>query len=205
MLQETTGTTAADQVGAHAGTYVNAPTLGVTGGPVAGGKGVTFAAASSQYINWTTLGTLGANVKTSSWEFWVKTTSTASANILGTLNTGTTTAVEINLNQNELNTLVTNKTRFFYRGTAGGYNRAAITGGIYDGQWHHVVMVYETGTTFTIYVDGVSQTVLYGGQQNPASFANFEFPMVLAARTIAASSTPSAAFRLRTSPCTRRV
>nr|MBA3540656.1 alkaline phosphatase D family protein [Deltaproteobacteria bacterium] len=183
MLQETTGTTAVDQTGNHAGTYVNAPTLAIAG-PVAGGKGVTFAAASSQYVNWTTLGTLGANLKTSSWEFWVKTTTTATANILGTLNTGTTTAVEINTNQNENSTLVAGKTRGFFRGTSGSYNRAALTGGIYDGAWHHVVLVYETGTTFTLYVDGVAQTLAYGGQQNPATFANFEFPLTLAARNL---------------------
>src|SRR4051812_31960413 len=59
-LDESAGTSAAEDLAGVAGTYVNTPTLGVSG-PV-DGSAITLVAASSQYVSLSTLGTLGSRL-----------------------------------------------------------------------------------------------------------------------------------------------
>lgn len=180
-LGEAAGTTAADEVGAHAGTYVNTPTLGAAGA-VAGNTAVTFAAGSSQRVLTTTLGTLGANLLTASAEFWVKTTTTALGAAFGVLNTGTTVAWQCFLNANATGALSVGSTQFYVRDNTGLQVQGTISTNLYDGAWHHVVMVVTSATTFAVYVDGVAVTVTYGLQNTLATFVNFGFAPTIAAR-----------------------
>lgn len=180
-LGEAAGTTAADEVGAHAGTYVNTPTLGVAGA-VSGNTAATFVKASSEHVLTTTLGTLGASLLTASAEFWVKTTTTALGAVFGVLNTGTTVAWQVFLNSNATGALSVGSTQFYVRDNGGLQVQGTIATNLYDGAWHHVVMVVTSATTFAVYVDGVAVAVTYGLQNTLATFVNFGFPVTIAAR-----------------------
>jgi hypothetical protein len=182
-LGEASGTTAADEVGAHAGTYVNTPTLGVAGG-VSGGTAVSFDAAQSERVTWTTLGTLGQNIISSAWEFWIKTTTTSQGVILGSFNTGTSLAIQFQLNRSAADAVAVGKTRIFVRGTNGNQLYGEIATNIYDGAWHHVKVTFPSTTTIKVRIDKVDQTITYGLQQAIASTANFGFPVALAARNL---------------------
>lgn len=183
-LGESSGTTAADVQGAHAGTYVNAPTLGVTG-MVGGDTAATFDRAQSERVTWTTLGTIGANILTSSWKFWIKTTDTTnSACVIGSFSTGTSQAFQILTNRSASDSFLAGSTLFYVRGTDGKQIRGAISANIYDGARHSVICVVTSATTFAVYVDGVSVSVTYNNNTTPVTFANFEFPLFIAARNL---------------------
>jgi hypothetical protein len=174
-------TTAVDEVGTHNGTYIGSPTLGVTGA-VSGNTAVTLASASSQRINLTTLGTLGQSLITSTWEFWIQTTSTAQGAVFGTFNTGTTQAIQVLLNSNNTGALSAGSTYFYIRDNTGLQFQGSISTNIYDGNLHHVKWTVTSATTYQVRVDKVDQTVSYGLTQSPATFVNFEFPLMVGAR-----------------------
>jgi hypothetical protein len=182
-LGEASGTAAADEVGAHAGTYVNTPTLGAAGA-VSGNTAVSFDAAQSERVTWTTLGTLGQNVIASAWEFWIKTTTTGQGVILGAFNTGTSLAIQFQLNRAAADTVAVGKTRIYVRGTNGNQLYGEIATNIYDGAWHHVKVTFPSTTTIKVRIDKVDRTVTYGLQQAVASTANFGFALALAARNL---------------------
>jgi hypothetical protein len=182
-LGESSGTTAADEQATHAGTYTNTPTLAVAGA-VSGNTAVSFDATQSERVDWTTLGTLGQNIVTSTWEFWINTTYTGQGVILGTFNTGTSLAIQFQLNRSQADAVAAGKTRIFVRGTNGNQLYGEISTNIYDGQWHHIKVTFPTTTTIQVRVDKVDQTITYGLQQAIASTANFGFAMALAARNL---------------------
>jgi len=181
LFNETSGTTIADEKAAHPSTYVNGPTLGVAG--LNGAVAATFDRAQSQRGLLDTLGSLGANLGTSSWEAVFKTANTANQGALfATLNTGATTGVQLLLNANASGSYLAGSTQFFIRGQSSETIQATITTNIYDGLFHHLVVVVDSATTVAIYVDGVAQTVTYATQTAQATFSNFEFPLTVAAR-----------------------
>lgn len=185
-LGEASGTTAADEQATHAGTYVNTPTLGATGA-VAGDTAATFDRTASERVDWTTLGTFGQSLLTASFEFWVKTSDTTNqAAVFGAFNTGTTLAAQVLLNSNNSGGASSGSTYFYLRTNDGLQFQASIATNIYDGAWHHVVWVVESNTTYSVYVDGASQTVTYNLTQWGAtpSLANFGFALALAARNL---------------------
>jgi hypothetical protein len=184
-LGEVSGTTAADETTAHPGTYVNAPTLGVSGMVAAGNTAAAFARASSQRVEWTTLGTIGANILTSSWMFWIKTSDiTNTGCILGAFDTGTSQACQILTNRSSSDTFLASSTMFYIRGTDAKQLRGAITANIYDGLPHCVIAVPTSATTFAIYVDGASVAVSYNGNTTPVTFAAFGFAMGVSMRNL---------------------
>lgn len=177
-------TTAEDETGTHDGTYVNAPTLEVAGAVDDGNTACTFNGTDERVLT-TTLGTLGSNLLTSSWEWWVKTTTTANRTMWGTLNTGSTLIIRVAANTDTTTeTASTGDTFVQVRGQNGSSLRGEITTNIYDGNWHHCVVVIESGTSpssFSFYVDGVSRTVTYNLQQTITG-ANFDFAPTIGAR-----------------------
>lgn len=185
-LGEASGTTAADEQAAHAGTYTNTPTLGATGA-VAGDTAVSFDSAQSERVDWTTLGTFGQSLLTASFEFWVKTSDTTNqAAVFGSFNTGTTLAAQVLLNSNNSGGASSGSTYFYLRTNDGLQFQASMSANIYDGAWHHVVWVVESNTTYSVYVDGSSQTLSYNLTQWGAtpSLADFGFALALAARNL---------------------
>lgn len=184
-LGEASGTVADDEVNAHNGAYVAAPTLGVPGIGGDGGTGVTFDRTQTEHVSIDALGTLGQNLLTSSWEIVVDNLTDTSVimTLFGVLNTGATTALTVQLNSDTgSGTYSAGKTRLFVRSENGAQISATISTNIYDGARHHIVFVIESATTASVYVDGASQPVTYNNSGTFGAFANFGFPMVIAAR-----------------------
>jgi hypothetical protein len=172
------GTVATDQK-SNNGTYTAAPTLGVagllTGAP---SSAVTFAQASSQYAALTTLGSFGSLLGSGfSMEFWIETTYTTALAQLGMLNSADSMALVIDFNRNASLIYTANVTDFYIRDKNGLVLNGTISKNIYDGNPHHVVWSCGNpgSNAFTVYVDGVSQTITYGTQATPAAFSNFAY------------------------------
>ncbi len=182
-LGESTGTNAADEQAAHAGTYVNAPTLAVLGGVADGNPAVSLTAGSSHRVDWTTLGTLGASLLTCTLECWVKTTTTSLACLMGTVATGTSDIVAIYLNS-QAETDVDGSTEFHVRGNSSATRKAYTTTSIYDGRWHHLVCRVDSATALSIFVDGVSQSLTYSVAQTVVGGINFTHAMMIGARNV---------------------
>jgi hypothetical protein len=106
----------------------------------------------------------------------------AAAAILGQLNTGTTTGLMILANTDHALAASAGKTTFWFRNEAGTAHWAEITGGLYDGLWHHVTWVCSPGGTDVVYVDGVSQALTSTQNGAPGTTANFGFSPFLGAR-----------------------
>jgi hypothetical protein len=191
-LQETSGTVAADNGGTYDGTHAGSPTLDVAG-PVDAGVGYAPSARTSL----TTLGTLGANLVGTTWEMWVRVaaaqrTSTSYA-LMGLFNTGSNMAVMVNLNMDETGGAATGSAGFWIRGqdgTAFRYRGWAFNGDdLFDNNWHHLVWTLSDATAAggaAAYVDGTAQTLTsaQGSTGSPVTFANFGFPLGLAARNV---------------------
>lgn len=151
-LDETSGTNAADETTTYNGTYVNSPTLGVTGA-YSGSTGVTFASASSQYVAGGS-STLLKNVAACSLSCWAKWTDATADMLLIRIN-GNTGATRSSLTANAGGT---GKLRSFARaGDAESTQQKNHTGtALNDGAWHHIVTVINyAADTIDFYVDGV--------------------------------------------------
>lgn len=186
-LGEPSGTTAADSAvaGVHGGTYVSTPTLGVTGA-ISGNTAVTFDGAS-EYVTTTTLGALGSSLASASFEFWVKTSSTAQGCVIGANNSGSTTLVFMLLNTDGAGVVTPGKTRFAIRNNAGLVTNVESSFNVYDNQWHHMVFVVRDLAvgSFGVFVDGFERSpssVFQSPGTWPGAFSNFTVPMTIAAR-----------------------
>jgi hypothetical protein len=148
-LGESSGTNAVDEESVQDGTYVNAPTLGVTGALAnIADTAVTFngtdeyVTVGSQHLGGQTDFTIAA---------WAKSSSANATQTIYCERHPTTGNAMIRL-------ILTADGRpsFFYRDDAGtGTTVTQDTGDWTDGAWHHVV-VTKSGTAIVIYVDGVS-------------------------------------------------
>ncbi len=147
-LDETSGTSAADSSGSgYTGTYVNSPTLNVTGA-WSGGRAVTFSSASSQAVSTPAINLSATSAVTVA--FWAKTSST-SGNVF-----------EASTNYNSFSDsfciLLTgsNAIQAAIKGN-GGYNTAELTTTL-DGSWKHFCFVFDTSQSAAnevlIYIDG---------------------------------------------------
>jgi hypothetical protein len=176
--------TAIDEKGAHHGTFVNNPAR-TTGALFGDPKlAVSLRAAASQYVATTTLGTLGANLHTSTWSCFVKTTSTASQTIYGLVNTGTSMIVQCRSNTaSNGNDTAAGWTAFKIRGNSAVQSAGAVNAPeLYDGQWHHLIWESPANNSpFNCWVDGVKRTVVMGGFGTLATPINFDFPLALGA------------------------
>jgi hypothetical protein len=186
---EASGTVAQDEtVNNRDGTYVNTPTLGAAGALVddPADAAVSFAAAQSERVDTSVLTGFGASLATASVEFWIKTTAAAQQAVLGALNTGTATMLQVLLNSNEAGALLAGSTAVTVRDQGGKAITLRIDRPIYDGAWHHVVFVVTdpAANVITAYVDGeqVSGVTATGGGGAPNNFANFGFQMPFGAR-----------------------
>jgi concanavalin A-like lectin/glucanase superfamily protein len=190
-LGEPSGTSAADASGnSHTGTYVNTPTLGVTGALASDSDtAASFALGSSEYVTTTTLGTLGQSLLTSSWEWWISQTyATDRRAMFGTVDTSTSMVVAVYSNSARDGLFSAGKTQFQLRDNTGNELTGEISQNIYDGSFHHCVLVVESTTTATFYTDGTSRTVTYAATNAAlASYSNFDFAMGLGARNLRGS------------------
>ncbi len=148
-LDESGGMSAADSSGnGYTGTYTNSPTLNQTGAFVAS-KAVTFASASSQYVDVTPTGLL-QSTSSATASAWVKTT-TSATQYFAFISTGASNVTpRLGLR------FASGKIVCF--GTAGdGESAQSVTSttSYNDGNWHHVVgVVNYASDTITLFVDG---------------------------------------------------
>jgi hypothetical protein len=145
-LGESSGTSAADEMNAHNGTYTNGPTLAKSGA-IAGNQNT--AVSFDGVDDHVTTGDLSVCEGTNfSIEAWAKGTS-ATTNLWITSEGSTST-------NNPICGLVHEGTnaRFYVRDNAGtATTPTGSTGTFNDDNWHHLVGV-RSGNTFTLYVDG---------------------------------------------------
>jgi len=182
-LGETSGTVAAEAADPLLnGTYVGSPTLGIAGSGT-GDTAVTFNGAS-QAVRLDNFAPYGSRLATSTYEFVLKTTTTAQGFIFGQTNTGTATAVSVQLNTGASGTAATGATRFFLRAQDGtAYGASFVNAALYGGGYVHLVFSYDRATGLKVYVNGVQQTlsVVLNTITGASTFANFTQPLHVAA------------------------
>lgn len=175
---------ARDDMGVHDGTYVNDPAQEQDGATGDGDTAVAFDGTNERVLT-TTLGALGSNLTTSSWEWCVRTTTSSTIRAMfGVVNLGTTVIVRVLANTDMNEVAAAGKTLVQIRGANGLSLKGEISAPIYDGEFHHCVVVIERDvapSAFSFYVDGVAQAVTYSFQDTITG-ANFGFPLTLAAR-----------------------
>lgn len=140
-LDETSGTTAVDELGVASGSYVSSPTLGVTGLVNDGGTAVQTGVG---YIN-----APGGNDPTAkSMIFWWKAVGGGTPTIWG--NTGTTSS-----NRSDFDIITGSSLNLRVRGTNHTVN---VSGGInlLDAAKHFFIITSDS-TTWEVFVDGASQ------------------------------------------------
>lgn len=185
-LGESSGTSATDTSGnSRTGTYTNSPTLGQPGAAILGDTAVGFD-GTNDYVATTNATSFGSSLDGSSYEFVFSTTSNARVRLFGTYNTGSTTAIDIVLNENGVgNATLTNGVRLYIRNEAGTDLGATFTNAsLFDGGFHQLVLTYDSVNRVTAYVDGVAQTITYVDSDAPGTFANFGFAPTLGARNV---------------------
>lgn len=175
-------------------------------GDANGNSGITFPASVAQtwssmalqfdgsqnYVDLGTMGNFGGNLSNGFYcSFDIRTTSTALGYILGTINTGTATLIQIFANGDNAGSNVNHSLALQIRdnnGGAGNLQAACETPTINfnDGLKHTVVFGWVAGTqVITISIDGVSQSVTYNvSKATPTTFSNFGFSMTVAARNV---------------------
>ncbi len=167
LLNETSGTTAATQIGSDTLTYQNAPTLGAVGPSVSIPAAVTLNGTDENAYsnNSATFTTTAASAW--SWEVWFKSTSASSSLSLGVVRdtAGTGTTVTCGMLINFSGTALTG----FSVDTGGA--TIAISGGtgVNDGNWHHAVLTAVAAGTMTLYLDGTSVASSASGRSNTSS------------------------------------
>jgi len=144
-LGEPSGGTAVDTMGSNNGSYLNTPTLGVTGA-ISGDSdtAVTFQAANTEYIDIGTYVGIPTGASDRTVEGWIKTTNSGSDSpiyVVGAYSGTLRTFWAGYLNSSGV-LAWTDSVSFLTFGSA-----------INDGNWHHVVFTY-TGTTLRAYIDG---------------------------------------------------
>jgi hypothetical protein len=97
---------------------------------------------------------LGLDFWQSTWELWVKTTNATMDTRLFALSP---VQVSYNAATNTLSVAL-------FDDTGTGDVEGTVTKNLHDGVPHHIVLVVTSGTTFALYVDGVSQSVTYTSQ-----------------------------------------
>ncbi len=181
------------------GTCINKPSLGISGTCGDTWNAMTFSSVSQQYINLGNLGTVGSKLSQVSLECVMKTMTTAIQAIFGTACGPAApaqyiTAISFATNMDASGNPATGLTRFFIRDQANVY----ITGqfgnsvkNIYDGKYHHIVAIYDkNGSTASarmkVYVDGIAMNLTFpaGFDGTPATFANFDNPLLVGANNL---------------------
>lgn len=184
-LDETSGTSAADEMGGAAGTHVSATTTNQSPLiPTGFGKAGVYISGFNLDTSTTTLGTFGTNLLTSSYEFWVKTTvATGPQAAFGVVMTGTANLMACYINSvNEA--FVSGSVEFHFRGNGANTLKGSVSSTINDGNPHHVVCVITSASTFDVWIDGVQKSVTYSVQQSMVGGTNIDFPMMLGARNV---------------------
>jgi hypothetical protein len=181
-FDETSGTLTADDMGLAPGTHVGGVTVNQAGA-FGAGRSVTYNGTTGE-TTLTTMGTYGTKLASASFDFWIKTTTTALGAVFGEVGTGNNSLVQCLINSVS-QAQSTGKMEMYVRNNgATALLDAWVTAPIYDGNWHHVCWVVTSSTTLACYVDGISLAVTYSTQQDISSLLAFDFPMMIGARNV---------------------
>lgn len=174
-LGESSGTSAADSSGNNRnGSYVNSPTLSVVGQGT-GDTAVTFNGTNQRVLT----GLAGfASLGNFSMELVLSTTTTvAGSALIGTTNTGSSTAFSVTTNQKASGTTQANTTRILLRDSAGAsINADFASSALYSGNYTHLVVTFDStlGTSgLKVYINGVAVSVNATGTFGTASAFGF--------------------------------
>jgi len=176
-----TSTTVADDSGnGNTGTIAGdtIPTLGRIG------QGMSFD-GSGDYVNTQTFGNLGNGINNSTFSAWLKTTQTTTGGIVGTVNGGTSMIYELNINRGLGGGDVYDTTGYhqvFIRDNVGATRIGYINNpNLIDGDWHYIAWVISGATIsdYTLYVDGVSQTITFTDSGATNNLINFGYPLFI--------------------------
>lgn len=171
-LDETSGTTVADERGVYDGTSSGEVEFveGAVGGAYHFKRGAT-----APHAVVTTLGSWGSNLPESSIEFWMKTITTRNDYLLGTLNDDNTMMVYVRMN-------VVGGTQFAIRDNTNTVGNWLTTANLYDGAWHHCVITIGEAPigdgSVTWYVDGEAVTTTHS-TNSPSDFSDLQYPLAL--------------------------
>lgn len=176
-LGESSGTSAVDATAnGRDGTYVNTPTLGVTGA-VSGDTAVTFN-GSNQRVSLTYAAMVPASPGVTI-EFWSKHTTTSTVAVCGNFNDGSTECLQVEFNTTQ--------------GGAGNIRAYLAQGGLFnyfyttglslnDGEWRHFVVTTDfTSSSGEIYINGSAATVTRAGS-SLGTYANWQYDWIVGAR-----------------------
>jgi RHS repeat-associated protein len=145
-MGETSGTTAADDLTAHPGTYTGSPTLGSTGALATDtNKAPMLDGVNDRVDAPNTSGFFDPGTGNFSVESWVKTTVNGNE-VIATKGTNWQVAVTSDTGH-------IGQARFTYANAA---ITAYSTSRVDDGNWHHVVAVANRTSGATVYVDGIA-------------------------------------------------
>ena len=133
---------------------------------------------SDDHIILTTLGDLGSNLADGvTGSFWIKTTDTSQGWVFGTRNPSDGVRLDMRINTDPVTAAnVTGEIQLFSQDEDtvqlfGGVNSDT---GITDGFWHNIVFTIHFSTnTIQVFVDGVSQAIVYDLQNTPSNFVNW--------------------------------
>jgi hypothetical protein len=120
-------------------------------------------------------------------EAWVKIPSgtTASCAILGELNSGSNTSLQLVINRKSDNSAFTGGLYYYSRDEDDTALQAGVDTdiGIVDGNWHHLVSISEASSNIVrFYLDGSLLTTVYVLQQTPDNFTSYQYPLTIGAR-----------------------
>jgi hypothetical protein len=176
---ESSGTSATDASGnGRTGTYTNGPVLGQTG--AYGGDTAASFDGVNDYLSLGNFTAFGSSLKKSSAEFVFKTNISTSAVLFGETNSAAAgTAISIDLNMTNSNATKAGVTRIFLRSETSGATSVQFTNAsLYDGLYHQLVYTYDPTAGFSVYVDGLAQSLTLlnsgGGLGTDPTFATFD-------------------------------
>jgi hypothetical protein len=186
-----------DEIGNHHGSCQNSPTVGETGALLSdpANTAICFDKSQSQYIELTTLGDYGsAMIEGFTVEYWLKTTDpTAPQSFLGSIRKKDVQS-DPYFRSNFFIAVgdLDNHLRLYFRDD--NWNRYGIachrddlTVDLFDGQWHHMVSVYDPSgidleDRMIWYLDGERQEVEVWIKKGIPSNFTFNVPMILGAQ-----------------------
>lgn len=188
MNENAASAAVADFKGVNAGTFTDA-----TGNPftnqhdtpgVITGTGALLFDGVDDHVS---IGTMGhfAAFQQSAISYWMKSSTTTVMYIFGTINDGTTTAIQIGLNSNIAGANVLGNIRLNIRDNDENLLRCGVESNtkITDGNYHFLVInIDRVNNAVDFYVDGVKFTTTYLFQQTPDNITAFQYPMVIGAQ-----------------------
>lgn len=158
-LQETTGTTATDAIGAHHGTYVGGYAQAQSG-PTADSVGVLFNGSTAE-IDISNSAIIPGNA-TFTLECWARQGGgplVSNGTLIGITNSGNNTPI-LSLCYNNNGNGYAGAYQLAMRSGPNGFTGTLGVGDISDGNWHHVVALFDTSVgangSILIYLDGTN-------------------------------------------------